>query len=133
MEWVYSQRKRRVREEISKEKVKKKGKWEAYNINKQTVYLALKSKIESRVHYAPKPTRGPPVKNWGILSVQSFTARMPLLTATSAFELGKRLWSSAVQCYLRLLRAIIHRVKRRHRVFGHNTIAILWVQNDIMH
>jgi len=25
MEWVYSQRKRKVREEISKEKVKKKG------------------------------------------------------------------------------------------------------------
>jgi len=28
----------------------------------------------------------PPVKNWRILLVQSFTARMSLLTATSAFE-----------------------------------------------
>ena len=26
--------------------------------------------------------------------VQSFTARMPLLTATSAFRLGRRRWSS---------------------------------------
>jgi len=29
----------------------------------------------------------PPVENWRILLVQSFTARMPLLTATSAFGL----------------------------------------------
>jgi len=29
-----------------------------------------------------------PVKNWRILLVQSFAARMPLLTATSAFGLG---------------------------------------------
>ena len=42
----------------------------------------------------------PPVKNWRILLVQSFTARMPLLTATSAFGLGRRRWSSPQQCYL---------------------------------
>ena len=29
----------------------------------------------------------PPVKNWRILLVQSFTARMPLLTADSTFAL----------------------------------------------
>ena len=27
---------------------------------------------------------------------------------------------------------VIHGVKRRHRVYGHDTIAILWVQHDIM-
>jgi len=33
--------------------------------------------------------------------VQSFTARMPfLLTASSAFGLGRRRWSSPQQCYL---------------------------------
>ena len=31
----------------------------------------------------------PPVKNGKILLVQSFTARMPLMTATSAFGLGR--------------------------------------------
>jgi len=31
--------------------------------------------------------QNPPVKNWRILLVQSFTARMPLLTAASAFGL----------------------------------------------
>ena len=35
--------------------------------------------------------------------VQSFTARMPLLTATSAFGLGRRCWSSPQPCYLRWL------------------------------
>ena len=43
----------------------------------------------------------PPVKNWRILSVQSVTARMPLLTAASTFGLGRRCWSSPQQCYLR--------------------------------
>ena len=31
---------------------------EAYHINKQTVYMAPKSEIESRAHYAPEPARG---------------------------------------------------------------------------
>jgi len=35
--------------------------------------------------------------------VQSFTVRMPLLTATSAFGLARRRWSSAQQCYLHCL------------------------------
>ena len=38
----------------------------------------------------------PAVKNWTISLVQSFTAHMPLLTATSAFGLGRRRWSSNV-------------------------------------
>ena len=42
----------------------------------------------------------PPVMNWRILLVQSFTARMPLLMVTSAFGLGRRRWSSPQQCYL---------------------------------
>jgi len=39
-----------------------------------------------------------------ILLVPSFTARMPLLTATSAFGLGRRRWSSPQQRYLHLSR-----------------------------
>jgi len=35
--------------------------------------------------------------------VQSFTARMPLLTAASAFGLGRRRWSSFQQRYLHCL------------------------------
>jgi len=31
---------------------------EAYDINKQTTYIAPKLKTESRVHYAPEPARG---------------------------------------------------------------------------
>ena len=37
--------------------------------------------------------------------MQSFTARVPLLSATSAFGLGRRRWSSQ-QCYLHCLRTI---------------------------
>ena len=37
-----------VREAISKKKVKKKDKWRIYDINKQTIYIAPKSKIESK-------------------------------------------------------------------------------------
>jgi len=59
MEWVYSQRERQVREEISKEKVKKKRiSVEAYDINKQTIYIVQKSKMEPRAHYVPEPGRG---------------------------------------------------------------------------
>jgi len=53
---------------FSKEKINKvgeklgkseeKGCREAYNIYKQTIYIALKSKIASRVHYDPEPVRG---------------------------------------------------------------------------
>jgi len=39
--------------------------------------------------------------------VQSFTARMPLLTATGAFGLGRRRWSSPQQCYLHCLCTLI--------------------------
>ena len=49
----------------------------------------------------------PPVKNWRILLVQSFTARMPFLTATSAFGLGRRRWSSPQQCYLHCLCTVL--------------------------
>jgi len=48
----------------------------------------------------------PPVNNWRILLVQSFAARMPLLTATSTFGLGRRRWSSPQQCYLHCLCAL---------------------------
>jgi len=49
-----------VREEISREKGKKKAKWESvrYKHNKQTIYTAPKSKIETRVHYVPEPAWG---------------------------------------------------------------------------
>ena len=61
-EQLYSQGKRQVQEEISKEKVKKKRtSGEAYDINKQTIHtdIALKSNIEteSRVHCARSPHR----------------------------------------------------------------------------
>ena len=42
-----------------------------------------------------------------ILSVQSFTVHMPLLTAISAFGLGRRRWSSPQQCYLHCLRTLL--------------------------
>jgi len=45
----------------------------------------------------------PQVKNWWILLVHSFTALMLLLTAASAFGLGRRLWSSSQQCYVHCL------------------------------
>jgi len=44
--------------------------------------------------------------NWRILLVQSFSARMPLLTATSAFGLGRRRWSSPQQWYLHCLHTV---------------------------
>jgi len=44
--------------------------------------------------------------HWRILLVQSFTARMPLLTTTSAFGLGRRCWSFPQQCYLHCLRTL---------------------------
>ena len=50
--------------------------------------------------------QNPPALNWRILSVQSFTACMPLLTATSAFGSGRRCWRSPQQCYLHCLNSI---------------------------
>jgi len=52
--------KEKIRNEIFKEKVKKKGSGKAYDINKQTIYIGPKSKIESRAHYARggEPARG---------------------------------------------------------------------------
>jgi len=47
----------------------------------------------------------PPVMNWLILLVQSFTAHMLLLTAAGAFGLGGRRWSSPQQCRLHCLRS----------------------------
>ena len=89
----------------------------------------------------------PPVKNWRILWVQSFTAHMPLLTATSTFGLGRRRWSSPQQCYLHCLRTIpatdnvmshvtwcnIKR-KAQHSFNGHfcrTTWAIRYWKNDV--
>jgi len=57
-------------------------------------------------HYTGQPGLAKPAapfKNWRILLVQSFTARMPLLTATSTFRLRRRHWSSPQQCYLHCL------------------------------
>jgi len=47
-----------AREEISKEGEEVRISVEAYNINKETIYTAPKSKIESRAHYAPEPAWG---------------------------------------------------------------------------
>ena len=38
---------------------------EAYDINKQTIYIAPTSKIDSRAHYAAEPARGLHHKNDG--------------------------------------------------------------------
>ena len=56
----------------------------------------------------------PPVMNWRILLEQSFSARMPLLTATSIIELGRRCWSSPQQHYI-------------------NTVSIPWKQDKNKH
>jgi len=54
--------------------------------NKQPRFTAI---IQVNLRYP-----APRVKNWRILLVQSFTARMPLLAATSLFRLGRTLHSS---------------------------------------
>ena len=46
------------------------------------------------------------LKNCRILLVQSFTARMPLLMATSTFVLGRIRWSCTQQCYVHCLKDI---------------------------
>ena len=60
----------------------------------------------------------PPVKNWRILLVQSFTAHMPLLTATSTFGLGRRRWSSPQQFYLHCLRTCTETLSKQWYVFA---------------
>jgi len=36
----------------------RKGRGEAYDVNKQIIHIAPKAIIESRAHYAPEPARG---------------------------------------------------------------------------
>ena len=66
----------------------------------------------------------PPVKNWRILLVQSFTACMSLLTATSAFGLWRRCWSYPQQCYLHCLHAINY-----VRCYVHMTTNLLYIDS----
>jgi len=49
--------KEKIRKETSKEKVKKMM-WGKYDINKQTLYIAPKSKLESRDYHALEPAQG---------------------------------------------------------------------------
>jgi len=59
--------------------------------------------------------------------MQSFADRMPLLTATSAFGLGRRRWSSAQQCYLhRLRRPDITRNTRRSHTRASSFVSGPW-------
>jgi len=62
-----------------------------YNSNNHHRFTAI---IQVNMHQP-----APPVKNWRILLVRSFTDHMPLLTATSAFGFGKRHWNFPQQCY----------------------------------
>jgi len=58
--------------------------------------------------------------------VQSFTARMPLLTATRAFGLERRRWSSARQCHLQCLRTFICRKTALYKTLRSLT-AVFWL------
>ena len=60
-----------------------------------------------------------------ILSVQSFTAHMPLLTTTSAFGLGRRCWSSPQQCYLRSLCTSISSKHTEFILFAFSALTLL--------
>jgi len=51
--------------------------------------------------------------------VQSFTARMPLLVATSTFRLGRRHCSSPQQCYLHCLRTFNWKKDLRKNTIHH--------------
>jgi len=71
MERVYPQRKRYAKEEIKKlgKSEEKRINGQAYDRNKQTIYIAPKSKIESRADYAPEPAWGLELKNrWKCLT-----------------------------------------------------------------
>jgi len=67
-----------------------------YNYNQPINYRF----IQVNLHWPAPPA------DWRILFAQSFMARMPLLTATSAFELERRRRSSPQQCYLHCLHTI---------------------------
>jgi len=55
MERVYSQKEKITEGGISKDKVKKKRiSGEAYDVNEQTIYIAPKSKLESRGALCPR-------------------------------------------------------------------------------
>jgi len=47
------------KEKISKEKMKKKDKWEAYDVKKQTICIVPQSN-ESSARHSPEPTWGKP-------------------------------------------------------------------------
>ena len=62
--------------ETSKEKVKK-GKWRSiWYKQANNIYIELKSKIESRVHYIPEPAWGQEMSKKGKGSPYSITERM---------------------------------------------------------
>jgi len=47
---------------LKEKKRRKKDKWEAYDVNKQTIYTVPKSTNESKAQKSPEPTRGEEVK-----------------------------------------------------------------------
>jgi len=51
-------------------------------------------------YYTGQPALAGTPKNWTISLKQSFTAHMPLMTATTAFRLGRRRQSPPQWCYL---------------------------------
>ena len=50
--------------------------------------------------------------------MQSFTPRMPLLTATGTFGLGRIHWSSPKQCYLHCLCTLHTAINNMHKKLG---------------
>ena len=78
--------------------------------------------LQVNLHY-PAPS----VKNWRTLLVQSFTAHMPLLTATSASGLGRRCWSSQ-QCYLHCLHTIMSLYHTIMQTSHQKSSQIVWAQ-----
>ena len=58
------------------------------------------------------------ISQYLLLLVFSFASRMPLLTATSAFRLGRRRWSSPQQCYLFCLCSLYRRLSHTHPFNG---------------
>ena len=83
---LYSRSIRQVR------KKKKTISGEAYDINKQTISIAPKTKIESRAHYVPEPARG------GALQLTQ-----PRLETTSSPGRPNHTWLRAFESDLRPL------------------------------